>query len=258
MSFVLFFFYGSALGSFVNVIVTRLGVAPIAKARSKCLSCGKVLSWKELLPVLSYIILGGKCKTCKTKYGQSNLVVEIMYGLIFVCIYMFMLKGQATLFDVMFWLVYYTLFFVTLGVVSLYDLKHKVIPLKFFYGFLSLSLLVLGFRFLDDHSFLTLLSPIVVASPFLFLWIISRGKWLGFGDVLMYMAVGAFFGVAQGLAVFFISVWLGALYGISLKILESKKYTMKSALPFVPFISIALIIVLFTDIDIVSIMSLLK
>ena len=247
------FFYGSALGSFVNVIVTRLNVAPIVKARSKCLSCGITLSWKDLVPVLSYIYLGGKCKNCKTKYGINNLFIEIIYGLVFVSVYNLILKGQVSLLNSFIWLSYYTLFFVTLGVITLYDLKHKVIPIKFFYGFLALTTIILFLRFTDDRSWFTLLSPLVVSSPFLILWVMSRGKWLGFGDVLMYVAVGSFFDVYQGLAVFFLSVWIGAITGILLKILESKKYTLKTAIPFVPFITISIIIVLFTDIDILSI-----
>lgn len=253
MLYILSFIYGSALGSFVNVIVTRLNVAPIIKSRSKCLSCGTVLSWKELVPVLSYIFLGGKCKNCKTKYGVSNLFIEIIYGLIFVCVYGLILKGQISLASSFLWLCYYTLFFITLGVITLYDIKHKVIPVKFFYGFFALSLVILFSRFLDDSSWYTLISPIIVSSPFLILWAISRGKWLGFGDVLMFMAVGSFFDAFQGLAVFFLSVWIGAIVGIILKVLENKKYTLKTAIPFVPFITISIIIVLFTDIDILSI-----
>lgn len=256
MLYILSFIYGSALGSFVNVIVTRLNVAPIVKARSKCLSCGITLSWKDLVPVFSYLYLRGKCKSCKTKYGISNLLIEIIYGVIFILVYSFILSGQVSTTTSFLWLVYYTLFFVTLGVITLYDLKHKVIPINFFFGFLALTFIVLLLRLYDDSSLYTLISPLVVASPFLLLWILSRvfnKEWLGFGDVLMFASVGAFFDVFQGLAVFFLSVWIGAITGIVLKVLESKKYNLKTAIPFVPFITISIIIVLFTDIDILSI-----
>lgn len=257
MLYILSFIYGSAFGSFVNVIVTRLNVAPIVKARSKCLSCGKVLSWKELFPVLSYLHLGGRCKNCKAKFGIDNLLIEVVYGLIFVCVYGLILSGQPNKLYSLFWLIYYTLFFVTLGVITLYDLKHKIIPINFFYGFFALTCVVLFSRYLDDASFYTLISPIIVALPFLILWLISSGKWLGFGDVLMFMAVGAFFDIFQGLAVFFLSVWIGAVTGVILKLLESKKYNLKTAIPFIPFVTIAIIIVLFTDTDILAIAQLL-
>lgn len=258
MLYFLSFLYGSALGSFVNVVVTRLGVANIVNSRSKCLSCDVTLKWQDLIPVFSYVALRGKCRNCRTKYGQEHLIVEIIFGLIFVCVYNFILSGQPSLLSSFIWLSYYTLFFVTLGIITLYDLKHKVIPINFFYGFLVLSLITLFSRFIADGSVVTLLAPLVVASPFLLLWIMSRGRWLGFGDVLMYMAVGAFMGIAQGIAVFFLSVWIGAVTGLVFKFLESKKYTLKTAIPFVPFITIALIIVLFTDTDVYSILSIFK
>ena len=258
MLYLLSFFYGAALGSFVNVVVTRLGVMSIVKARSKCLSCDVTLKWHDLIPVFSYVALKGKCRTCRTKYGREHLLVEIIFGVIFVSVYNFILFAQPNLVSSILWLIYYTLFFITLGVITLYDLKHKVIPINFFYGFLVLSLITLFLRFLSDKSPVTLLAPLVVASPFLLLWLMSRGRWLGFGDVLMYMAVGAFMGIAQGLAVFFLSVWIGAIVGLVFKFLESKKYTLKTAIPFVPFITIALIIVLFTDIDVFSILSIFK
>lgn len=258
MLYFLSFLFGASLGSFINLVVSRLGVARIVNTRSKCFSCDMTLTWKDLIPVFSYMALRGKCRNCKTKYGSEHLIVEIIFGLIFVCVYKFILLGQVDAIHSLSWLAYYTLFFVTLGVVTLYDLKHKVIPINFFYGFLLLTLLVLFLRFLSDQSYITLLAPFVVSSPFLLLWLLSRGKWLGFGDVLMFMAVGAFFGSIQGLAVFFLSVWIGAIIGLLFKFLEKEKYTLKTAIPFVPFIAIAIVIVLFTDIDVISILSIFK
>lgn len=255
MLYFISFLYGAALGSFVNLIVARLGVAPIINSRSKCLSCDVTLKWYDLVPVFSYVTLGGKCRNCKTPYGKEHLFVEFFLGIIFIFVYRLFLLGQPDLLTSFGWLVYYTLFVVSLSVVTLYDLKHKVIPINFFYGFLALSIIMLCKRFYDIGDPIVFIAPFVVALPFLLLWLISRGRWLGFGDVLMYLAVGAFFGVEQGIAVFFLSVWIGAIVGLLLKLFEGNKYTLKSAIPFVPFISLATIVVLFTDIDIYSIFS---
>jgi leader peptidase (prepilin peptidase)/N-methyltransferase len=132
-----------------------------------------------------------------------------------------------------------------------------MIPNSFFVMFLGLSVAALITRFIQVRDLHVFLAPFAVALPFLLAFIVTKGKALGFGDVLMYMAVGAFLGLEQGLAVLFISVWLGGVTGLVLHFLSKKKYTMKSALPFVPFITLAFVIVLFTDIDIISIGGLL-
>lgn len=146
--------------------------------------------------------------------------------------------------------------FGTLGVIALYDKAHTYIPISFlfFYGFLTLAMLIV--RYVDNPSWMVLLGPVVVALPFLIVWLITRGKGLGFGDVLLFLGVGAFFGVNQGIAVLLISIWVGAVYGVYVKYFGPQKGKIGIAIPFVPFIVIAFIIVLFTDIDIFSIASL--
>ncbi len=231
------------------MIVARLGVSSIVKGRSKCLHCNTTLSWKELFPVLSYVIQDGKCKTCDSKYGFEHLVVEIFFGLLFICVYYFILLGQIDKTHQLFWLIYYTLFFITLGTVTLYDLKHKVIPINYFLGFFTLTLIELFLRYQSEGNLVVFLSPLVVSFPFLLLFVMSRGKWLGFGDVLMLIAVGSFFELLQGITVFFFSVWIGAIVGLILKFIN-KKVKMKTEIPFIPFIAVAIIIVLFTDTDV--------
>ena len=250
---ILSFIFGASIGSFVQVIATRLHVAPITKSRSKCLSCGEALRIPDLVPIFSYIFLKGKCRYCKSIFGISALVIEVLFGLVFVALYHFILSGQVTLTLSFVWLVYYTLLFGTLGVIALYDRAHSYVPTAFlfFYGFLSI--VMMGLRYAHDPSTMILLEPVVVALPFLIVWLVTRGKGLGFGDVLLFLGVGAFFGVNQGMAVLLISIWLGALYGLYVKYLGDGKGKSGIAIPFVPFIVIAFLFVLFTDIDIFSI-----
>ena len=250
------FFYGAAIGSFVNVVATRLRVAPILNSRSKCLTCGTTLGVRDLVPVFSYLFLFGKCRTCKTPYGVSNLIVELIFGGIFVLLYVLFLSGQLTLLASGMWLAYYTVLAVVLGVITLYDIKHSYLPTGFLFAFLVLSFGMLIRNVMLGASYSVLLGPITVALPFLLLWLVSRGKWLGGGDVLMFLGVGAFFGAAQGLAVFFVSVWVGLIMSILWASLMKKKLVTRGPIPFVPFIVLAFTIVLFTDIDIFSIVSL--
>jgi leader peptidase (prepilin peptidase)/N-methyltransferase len=255
--YLLSFFYGAALGSFVNVIVQRLHIAPILNGRSKCLSCGEKINWFDLIPVVSYLVLRGRCRSCKHRFGIENLIVEILYGAVFVLVYGMVLSGLGIGVQSIGWLAYYSVLFVSLGVMALYDMKHTYIPLGFFGVFFAICLLMMGMKLSHEVSLDTLLGPVAVALPFLLIYLVTRGKALGFGDVLMYTAVGAFFGVAQGLAVLLLSVWLGALVGGVLHIAQRKKYSLTSGIPFIPFIACVFVVVLFTDIDVFSIVTLL-
>jgi leader peptidase (prepilin peptidase)/N-methyltransferase len=253
--YILSFIYGAAIGSFVQVVVTRLNVAPIVRSKSKCLSCGEALRVSDLVPVLSYLFLRGKCRYCKVPYGKEALIVEIGYGAVFVLLAHFILTGLSFTVALLL-LLYYTLLFVSLGVIALYDYKHSYVPVLFLALFSILSLLMLALRFMESGTSIVFLGPLVVALPFLLIWLVSRGKALGFGDVILYAAIGAFFGIEQGLAVLLLSIWLGAIVGIIIYLDRKRKNITSTAMPFVPFIVTAFLIVLFTDMSVFSIASL--
>ncbi len=255
MFYFLSFLYGAAIGSFVQVVVARLNVAPIIRSRSKCLSCGEALRILDLIPIFSYLFLKGRCKYCKIPYGIETLATEIGFGVVFILVYHFMLASAAPAVAV-WWLIYYTLVFVSLGVIALYDYKHSYVPIIFLGLFSFLSIIMLGIRYMHDGGNSVLLGPLVVALPFLLIWLVTKGRALGFGDVLLYLAVGAFFGIEQGLAVLLISIWLGAAVGVIVYLQRRKKHNTNTAIPFVPFIVAAFLIVLFTDIGIFSLASL--
>ena len=255
MFFILSFILGASIGSFVQVIATRLHVAPITKGRSKCLSCGEALRIPDLIPVVSCLTLQGRCRYCKSVFGYSSLVIEIIFGLVFLALYYFILSGQETLLLSSLYLVYYTVLFGALGVIALYDRAHTYIPIVFLYIFSFLAFVMMGIRYVHEPSLLILFDPFVVASPFFLVWILTKGKGVGFGDVLLFLGVGAFFGVSQGIAVLLVSIWSGALFGVYVKYFSKNKGKTGIAIPFVPFIVLAFVLVLFLDIDIFSIAS---
>ena len=188
-------------------------------------------------------------------FGIDAILIEIGFGILFALLYNFILAGLP--FTQMFlWLVYYTLLFIALGVIGLYDLRHRYVPVLYLSVFCFLAIGMLIMRYLYDPTLSTLLGPLVVSLPFLLIWIVSRGRALGFGDVILYMAVGAFFGIEQGLAVLLISIWLGAIAGVVIYFLRKKQGNHSTAIPFVPFIVAAFLIVLFTDMSIFSFASL--
>jgi prepilin signal peptidase PulO-like enzyme (type II secretory pathway) len=143
--------------------------------------------------------------------------------------------------------------FIVLGVMALYDRVHSYIPFSLLGSFLLLAVVKFLMRVVSDHHILTLLSPLFVALPFFIIWLVTKGRGLGFGDVILFFGVGAFFGSLQGLAVLVISVWLGAIVGVYYKYVIVKNKSTTTAIPFVPFIVIAFLFVLFTGVDILSI-----
>ncbi|MSR71522.1 MAG: hypothetical protein EXS50_02555 [Candidatus Taylorbacteria bacterium] len=167
------------------------------------------------------------------------------------------MKGQVTLLASSLWLLYYTVLFVSFGVISLYDRMHTYIPIAYLILYCVLTLIMLVMRYIDDSTSSVLLAPVVVSLPFIIMWLVTKGRGLGFGDVVLFLGVGAFFGIEQGFAVLLLSVWMGALVGIYMYLVARKKNTIgKTALPFVPFILLAFLLVLFTDINIFSIANL--
>lgn len=202
----------------MQVIASRLHVAPIMKGRSKCLSCGEALRVTDLIPVISFIWLRGKCRYCKSAYGPSALFIEVLFGIIFLLLYTLILKEQSTLLMSIVWLSYYSVLFVTFGVMALYDKAHSYIPLPFLGAFLALTGGIFIKGLFEEPSSISFFSPLIVALPFLSIWLITKGKGLGFGDVVLFFGVGMFFGVLQGFAVLVISVWFGALFGLYFKV----------------------------------------
>jgi leader peptidase (prepilin peptidase)/N-methyltransferase len=175
---ILSFIYGASIGSFVQVVASRLHVAPILKGRSKCLSCGETLHASDLIPVFSYVFLGGKCRYCKSTYGVSALVIELLYGFSFFLVYKLIVADLGLSLEALLWLVYYTLLFIVLGVMALYDKAHSYIPSKFLMAFLALCGVIFVRRIMEDQDITTWLSPFFVALPFLSIWLISKGKGL--------------------------------------------------------------------------------
>lgn len=255
MFYIISFILGASFGSFVGLLSHRLNVYNSSFKKSKCLSCGESIKYIDLIPIISYLLLSGRCRSCKSKIGINYFLLEIIYGIVFVLTYHFVIKNQLNLQMMAFWAIFYGALFVSLGVIAIYDLKHKYLPSQYLITFLSLTLIVLTFRYINDGSYLTLLSPLIVATPFLIVFLATLGRGIGFGDVIMFLGVGAFFGIAQGFAVLIIAIWIGAVCGIYTLLLRRIKKIKGTEIPFVPFIVISFLIVLFTDINIFSIVN---
>lgn len=268
--YILLFLFGGAIGSFIGVIIDRLGIKSFFTGRSRCDSCNRELNWYEIIPVFSFIFLKGRCKKCKVKIDNSKFLLELLGGVFSIVFYkLFILK--YFLFPIIFtnlilgigFSLLFIILFIIFLVIILYDLKHKLVPTSF-----SLLLLTIGLAFeiyrvfnyyvyyggLTSLFWLDLFSGFLISLPFLLIYFLSKKKGVGFGDIIIYFGIGYLSGFIFGISIFFISIWLGALVSVLLMIFYPKKYNRKSSIPFAPFILIATIIVMLFKIDIIGLL----
>lgn len=238
---VIFFILGLIIGSFLNVVILRLNTNKSFGGRSGCMSCSHQLSWYELIPVFSYLGLGGRCKKCKSKISIQYPLVELATGILFAGLF---LKFQDIFFLNIFVFVLSFVFYAfassLLVVISAYDLRHKIIPdsLVFIlgvWGFVGLFFFSAGMFYLHIPTLLEFCSGPLIAAPFALLWFVSSGRWMGFGDAKLALGLGWILGLSQALSGVVVAFWIGAIVGLLL-VAFSRKHGMKSELPFAPYL----------------------
>jgi len=236
------FVMGLCVGSFVNVLIWRTlhGLSPY-RGRSACDRCGRRLAWYENIPVLSYVVLRGRCRTCKKKIDWSYPVVEGVTGLLFLWWaslgFAFFQLTQTPLSVVQpaFWLI----IGLVLVVVFFADLIYGIIP---DFTVVLLGLVTLVYRLMLMKNGALAISDFVEAvvvgliggSFFLLLYLVTRGKGMGFGDVKYALVMGFLLGYPKGLVGMFVSFVMGGVVGVGLLITGKRK--MKARVPFGPFL----------------------
>ena len=239
------FIFGAIIGSFLNVVIYRYHTGKTVGGRSQCLTCGKTLTARELIPIFSFFTQRGKCRKCGAKISRQYPLVEIATGLLFLLIY--------TLHPALYALLYHWIVASILVVIVAYDIRHTIIPDGFAYPFAILAFLYGLFSPPVGVSlFWFVLSGPLLAVPFAFLWLVSQGRWMGLGDAKLALGIGWFLGWYQGLSALIIAFWIGAIVGILLLFLKSKRFTMKSEIPFGPFLILGMWIVFFCNIDLLG------
>jgi leader peptidase (prepilin peptidase)/N-methyltransferase len=263
---ILIFLFGSAVGSFVAVIANRFNTGlSFFKGRSICFSCNTQLQKKDLFPIFSFLFLKGKCRHCQSKIPKETIFVEILMGIFSVLAALksgFFISDFSLLLTTDYLLL--TSIFGVILLISIYDLKHFIIPDSFLISFFVLSLL--SFLILHNSYFIipSIISGVVLALPFLLIFLVSKGTWFGFGDVKYIAVLGFFLGFSQGLSAIVLSFWIGAafsLVAISLKRLTPhinlpllrNNLTIKSEIPFGPFLSLGIIISFCLSLDLFQI-----
>lgn len=269
----IFFIFGTIIGSFLNVVSLRHNTGKDLSGRSFCFSCGKTLSWYELVPVLSFILQRGRCRECGSKISWQYPIVEVITGILFFALsqkflYFFLVvlsTGISNLYDVglLFSFVAYAVLFSILIAIGVYDIKHKIIPDKLVYLLISIAFLrtvvvALSDLFTFGDSFVSVLPDLlagpIVALPLFLLWFFSKGRAMGFGDVKLTLGLGWMMPVWGAVAALMMSFWVGGVIGVILLFLFSKKITMKTEVPFAPFLILGTILAFFYEINFWSIL----
>lgn len=242
------------MGSFLNVLALRHNTGlSVATGRSQCFSCGTTLSWRELIPVVSFLVLRGKCKTCAAPISWQYPCVEFLTGALFLATFIKIGFSQ--------YILYYLCFIALLLVISVYDLKHKIIPDDFVYTFIALGFVMCLHMMLyapDTHRFIDLLAGPILAIPFALLWLVSGGRWIGLGDAKLVLGMGFMLGLVHGISAVVLAFWIGAAWSIVMLVISRARHdagrvTMKSEIPFGPFLVLATLLVFFFGWDVMGV-----
>ena len=269
--FILVFVFGTIIGSFLNVLTLRYntGVSPL-KGRSFCFSCSKKLGPAELIPIFSFIMQGGKCKGCRSKISWQYPVVEILTGILFTAVFIKYFSLNLQFADL--WHILISLVMVAVLVsVTVYDIKHKIIPdgLVFSFGLLAVVNILVDSYLLSSVSELAwshlvwfLIAGPALALPLFLIWLVSGGRWMGLGDPKLVLGIGWFLGPVFGLSALVLAFWSGALYGLILMFLSRFKWhnlkvNGKTEVPFAPFLILGFLIVFLFNLDILNLVFLI-
>ena len=239
------FLFGATVGSFLNSVIYRLNSKEsFIKGRSYCPSCKHKLSFFDLIPIFSFIFLLGKCRYCRKKISLQYPLVELFTGLVFILI--FFKFPLSHIFSIVFYLIVSSF----LIVIFVYDLKHYLILDKVIYPLIALNILY-NLLFMEQGVFInSLVSALGSFLFFLLIFLISKGSWMGFGDVKLAFFIGLFLGYPNTAVALFLSFFIGAIIGLGLIILRKK--TMKSEIPFGPFLVLSIFISLFFGAEIIG------
>ncbi len=256
-SLVCLFVLGAIFGSFVNALVWRLYQQSLGKKRSSkltdndlsivhgrsvCTHCGHQLSWLDLIPLVSWVFLAGKCRYCKKSIGLQYPAVELMLGILFILSRIYWPGSWDILGTINFaaWLVMLT------GFVALaaYDLKWMLLPNRIVYPLLALAV-VLSIMNVSVGSVTILevaLSVLIAGGIFYALFVISDGRWIGGGDVKLGILIGVLLASPKGA---FLMLMLASLLGtmVALPGLLLKRLDKSSHIPFGPFLIGAAVVV---------------
>ena len=200
--YIVIFIFGITIGSFLNVCIYRMPLhESIVTAPSHCMTCGSRLHWYDMVPVFSWLILGGKCRNCKTKISAQYPVIEALNGALYVLVCAVNgLNGMSAI---------YCLMTSALIVLSLIDWRTYEIPISVnvFLGILGIAAVVV-----QPEAWMThLVGALCVSGILLVIYLVSGGRAIGGGDIKLMAACGLILGWQLIILAFFLGCIIGSV-----------------------------------------------
>lgn len=262
MTAFIFGLFGLVAGSFLNVIILRHGVRSIG-GRSGCMSCSTQLRWYDMIPVVSWMALRGKCRACRARISLQYPLVEGATAVSFGFIGASSLPISSQIVS--------CVILAVLICIAAYDMLHTIIPDEWVWSFNALALFLAFALPLQAASYQlqALFAGPLAAFPLFALWLFSGGRWMGLGDAKLALGIGWLLGPVSGVFAVFAAFIIGGVVSAPLLLLSSKwwcglvqkfiqphswrmsgaGFTMKSEIPFGPFLILSCIIIWFASIN---------
>ena len=226
--YIVIFLYGIVIGSFLNVCILRIPRKKNIASHSHCMTCGRKLGWRDMVPVFSYIFLRGRCRQCGAKISIQYPLIEALNGVLYVIV--FMANGFT------FSSVLYCLMTSALVVITVIDERTYQIPvsMNLFIGLIGVIMTVYDYKHILSH-----LIGMVCVSLFLYaLYYFSSGQAIGGGDIKLMATAGLVLGAKNIVFAFFLACILGSIiHTIRMKV--SKKNNL---LAMGPYLSVSIYI----------------
>jgi len=289
-TYIILFIFGTAAGSFLNVVILRYDPDRLLfsgiSGRSHCSSCGRTLRWYELIPIISFLIQQGRCRSCKARLSFQYPVVELLSGLAFALPLYFLTpigSMEIPYIQVGLWV----LMLLILILISVIDFRLYIIPdgLTISIGVLAILNFILlytkdsfgalkeglynssfsshvalhgsflgskaSFLFINGNIWFNfMLGGFLAGIFFAAIYFLSRGRAMGFGDVKLAFVSGLLLGLPDVILSTLLAFMTGAIYGLILMALKLKG--MKDHVPFGPFIALGITLVFVFGYDIVD------
>lgn len=217
---------GLLFGSFLNVCIFRIPTGEsIVTGRSHCMACGTPIKPYDLVPVVSFLFLRGRCRSCGARISPRYPMVELLNAVLYVLLYV--VFGLTPAFFL------YAAFASALVVAAFIDIDRRIIPDR-----INLFVIIIGillcFFSPDVEFYERIIGFFAVSLPFLIALLISKGG-MGFGDVKLAAAAGLVIGYKYALFGLLIACVTGAVFGLSYAHIRGK--SLKTAIPFCPFLA---------------------
>lgn len=241
------FILGSAVGSFLNVVIDRTVRGESITGRSYCDHCRAKLATFDLVPIISFAALGARCRYCKKSLSWQYPAVEALTAVLFTLAF-YVMANLGNISPVT--LVFYFLIISVSIVVAAIDWKFSLIPTTFVYGISLISLFYAFFAYAPSQFVEHVAAGLIIALIFLLIVILSRGRGMGQGDIVLVFLIGLVLGYAGTFVAMFLAFFTGAM--VSLILIAMRKKYFGQTIPFAPFLILGFLTSLFWNQQIIN------